>query len=64
MSEIKTCLTDSNGKQQIVGHLSLEVFLFIKYLLDRGAIVTVKLSSTHYGRSVPGQRDLEIPRIV
>ena len=64
MSEIKTCLTDGNGKQQIVGHLSLELFLFTKYLLDRGAIVTVKLSSTHYGRSVLGQRGLEIPCMV
>ena len=31
-----------------------------KFLLDRGAIVTVKLASTHYRRSFLVQRGLEI----
>ena len=47
MFAIKTCLTDKNGKEQIVEHLPLELSRFIKYLLDRGAVVTAKLTSTH-----------------
>ena len=47
---IKTCLTDENGKEQIVGHLPLELPRFTKYLLDRGAVVTAKLTRTYYPR--------------
>ena len=47
MFAIKTCLTDKNEKEQIVEHLPLELSRFIKYLLDRGAVVTAKLTSTH-----------------
>ena len=58
---IKTCLTDENGKEQIVGHLPLELPRFTKYLLDRGAVVTAKLTSVHYRRSVLVQGGIEIP---
>ena len=64
MFAIKTCLIDENGKKQIVEHLPLELSPFTKYLLDRGAIVTVKLTSTHYRRSVFVQGDLEFPCMV
>ena len=60
MFAIKTCFTDENGKEQIVGHVPLELSQFAKYLLDRGAIVTVKLIRTHYRRSVLFRRGLEI----
>ena len=58
---IKTCLTDENGKEQIVGNLPLELSRFAKYLLDRGSAVTAKLTSTHCRRSVLVQGGLEIP---
>ena len=58
MFAIKTCLTDKNGKEQIVGHLPLELSRFAKYLLDRGAVDTAKLTSTH---SVLVEGGLEIP---
>ena len=64
MFAIKACLIDENGKEETVGHLPLELPPFTKYLLDRGAIVTVKLTSTHYRRSVLVQEDLEIPCMV
>ena len=32
MLAIKTCLTDGNGKEQIDGHLPLELSRFTKYL--------------------------------
>ena len=61
MFSIKTCLTDENGKEQIVRHLPLELSRFTTYLLERGAVVTAKLTSTHYRRSVLVQEGLEIP---
>ena len=61
MFAIKTCLTDQNGKEQIVQHLPLELSRFIKYLLDRGAVLITKLTSTHYRRSVLVKGGLEIP---
>ena len=61
MLAIKSCLTDENGKEQIVGHLPLELSQFKKCLLDRGTVVISKLSSTRYRRSVLVQRGLEIP---
>ena len=48
MFTIKTCLTDENEKEQIVGHLSLELPQFTNYLLDREAVITTKLTSMHY----------------
>ena len=61
MFAIKTCFTNENGKEQIVGHLPLVLCRFTKYFLDRGAVVTTKLTSTHYRRSVLVQGGLEIP---
>ena len=61
MFAIKTCLTDQKGKEQIVQHLPLELSRFIKYLLDRGAVLITKLNSTHYRRSVLVKGGLEIP---
>ena len=61
MFALKTCLTDENGKEQIVGHLPLELCRFTKYLLDRGAVVTAKITSTHSRISVLIQGGLEIP---
>ena len=60
MFAIKTCLTDKNGKEKIVGHLPLELSWFTKYLLDCGAVVSTKLTSTHCQRSVLLQGGLEI----
>ena len=60
MFAIKTCLIDENGKELIVGHLMLELSRFTKYLLYRGEVVTAKLTSSHYRRSVLVQRGLEI----
>ena len=52
MFAIKTCLTDENGKEQIVEDLRLELSRFTKYLLERGAVVTAKVTNTYYPRSV------------
>ena len=60
MFAIKTCLIDENGKELTVGHLTLELSRFTKYLLYCGAVVTAKLTSTHYRRSVLVQQGLEI----
>ena len=61
---IRTCLTDENGKEKVIGHLPLELSRFTKYLLDLGAIVIVKLNSTHYSRSVVVQGGLKTPYMV
>ena len=45
---------------QIVGHLPREISRLIKLLLDRGAVVQVTLSTTHYRRSPLVQGELEI----
>ena len=57
---IKTCW-DAEFHAQIVGHLPLEISRFTKVLLDRGAIISATLSSTHYRRSPLVQGSLEIP---
>ena len=44
-----------------MGHLPLEISRFTKVLLDRGAIISATLSSTHYRRSPLVQGSLEIP---
>ena len=38
-------------KNDIVGHLPMEISQVTKFLLDRGANVSAKLTSTHYRRS-------------
>ena len=58
---IKTC-RDAEFHPQIVGHLTIEISQFTKFLLDRGATITA--SSAHYRRSSLVQGDLEIPCVV
>lgn len=64
MFAIRTYLADENGKEQIIGHMPLELFRFTKYLWDLRVTAMVKFTSTHYHRSVPIQEGLEIPRMV
>ena len=61
---IKTCLTDENYYEEVVGHLPLEISRVTKYLLDRGAAITATLTSTRYRRSPLIQGGLEIPCVV
>ena len=58
MFAIKTSRMSDN---KIVGHLPRQIFRATKFLLDRGANVTARLSSTHYQRSPLFQGGLEIP---
>ena len=51
-------------KNEIVGHLPMEISQITKYFLDRGANVSAKLTSMHYRRSPLVQGDIEIPRVV
>ena len=61
MFAIKTCrLSD----ERTVGHLPREVSRPTKYLIDRGAKVTVTLSSSNYRKSPLFQGGFEIPCIV
>ena len=54
---IQTC--DENGAT--VGHLPRELSRVSKFLLDRGAVISAKLSSTRYRRSPLVQGGMEIP---
>ena len=56
MLAIKVC-----DDVKIVGHLPMEISRPTKYLLDRGAVFTVELTSTNYRRSPLIQGGLEIP---
>ena len=58
---IKVCEKDKN---EIVGHLPMKISRVTKFLLDRGANVSTKLTSTHYRRSPLVQGVIEIPCIV
>ena len=58
---IKVCEKDKN---EIVGHLSMEVSPVTKFLLDRRANVSAKLTSMHYRRSPLAQGGIEIPCVV
>ena len=58
---IKVCEKDKN---EIVGHLPMEISWVTKFLLDRGATVSAKLTSTHYRRSPLVQSGIEIPCVV
>ena len=58
---IKVCKKDKN---EIVGHLPMEISRVTKFLLDRGANVSAKLRSTHYRRSPLVQGGIEIPCVV
>ena len=55
---------DAEFYPQKVNHLPLEISEFTKFLLDRGATITVTLSSAHYRRSPLVQGGLEIPGVV
>ena len=54
---IKTCRADGTT----VGHLPREISRASKFLLDRGADMTAKLTSTDYRRSPLVQGGIEIP---
>ena len=56
MFAIKVC-----DDVKIVGHLPMEISRSAKYLLDRGAVFTVEVTSTNYLRSPLIQGGLEIP---
>ena len=58
---IKVCEKDKN---EIVGHLPMEISRVTKFLLDREANVSAKLTSTHYRRSPLFQGGIEIPCVV
>ena len=58
---IKVCKKDKN---EIVGHLPMEISRVTKFLLDRGANESAKLTSMHYRRSPLAQGDIEIPCVV
>ena len=58
---IKVCEKDKN---EIVGHLLMEISWVTKFLLARGANVSAKFTSTHYGRSPLVQGGIEIPCVV
>ena len=58
---IKACEKDKN---EIVVHLPMEISRVTKFLLDRGANVSAKLTSTHYRRSSLVQGGIEIPCVV
>ena len=55
---IKTC---SKGSLQAVGHPPREINRLTKFILDRGAEVKARLTSTNYRRSPITQGGLEIP---
>ena len=57
MFAILTCRKDC---EKTVGHLPREISHPIKYLIDRGAKITAKLSNIHYRRSPLFQGGLEI----
>ena len=57
---IKTC----TGDEVTVGHLPREISRPTKFLIDRGAVVKSKITSSHYRRSPLLQGGLEIQCIV
>ena len=58
---IKVCETE---KDEIVGHLPMEISRITKFLIDRGGNVSAKLTSTNYRRSPLVQGGIEISCIV
>ena len=58
MPSMKICKPDSN---EIVGHLPMEISRITKFILDRGAVCTIKIRGKHYRRSPLVQGGLEIP---
>ena len=58
MFSMKICKPDSN---EIVGHLPMEISRITKFILDRGAVCTIKIRGKHYRTSPLVQGGLEIP---
>ena len=58
MFSMKICKPDSN---EIVGHLPMEISWITKFILDGGAVCTIKIRGKHYRRSPFVQGGLEIP---
>ena len=52
------------ASNEIVSHMPIELFRVTKFLIDRGANVSLKLTSTNYRRSPLVQGGLEIPCLV
>lgn len=50
-----------NSPAEIVGHLPMEISRITKFIMDRGAKVTLKISGKHYRRSPLVQGGLEVP---
>ena len=46
---------------EIAGHLPMEISRIMKFIIDRGAQVAVKIHGRHYRRSLPVQDRLEVP---
>ena len=55
---MKICKPDTN---EIVGHLPMEISRITKFILDRGAVCTIKIRGKHYRRSPLVQGGLEVP---
>lgn len=55
---MKICKPDTN---EIVGHLPMEISRITKFVLDRGAVCTIKIRGKHYRRSPLVQGGLEVP---
>ena len=51
-------------KNETVGHLPMEISRVTKFLLDKGANVSEKLTSTHYKRSPLVQGGIKIPCVI
>ena len=58
---IKVC---EIGKNITVGHLPREISRATKFFIDRGAAITLTLTSEHYRRSPLVQGGMEIPCVV
>ena len=58
MFSTKICKPDSN---EIVGHLPMEISRMTKFILDRGAVCTIKIPGKHCRRIPLVQGGLEIP---
>ena len=61
MFAIKVC---DSSTDEADGHLPMEISCITKFLIDRGADVTTKLTSTNYRRSPLVQGGIEIPCLI
>ena len=59
-----TIKTTRKETDQIVGHLPMEISRITKFLIDRSAVMTAKLTSDHYRWSPLIQGGLDIPCLV